>query len=76
MIEAQREQALMLEAARDILEMMFFASPESSEIPEPWPGEMLTAAIRGRSRGRFSDPYRGRLRACAGWKLLRSLRSG
>jgi len=46
MLDALREQALMLEAARDILEMMFFASPESSEVPEPWPGALLTAELR------------------------------
>jgi len=46
MIEAHREQAMMLQAAQDILEMMFFVSPESSDVPEPWPDTLLTAELR------------------------------
>lgn len=51
-----REPALMGQAAREILETMFFVTPEDALEPEPWPAGLMTAELKfeGALSGSFS----------------------
>jgi hypothetical protein len=46
MITIQPEPALLGQTARDILETMFFVSPEDAAEPNPCPADLLTAELR------------------------------
>ncbi len=56
MIKMQLEPALMGQVAREILETMFFASPEDAAEPNPCPADLLTAELKfeGALSGWFS----------------------
>ncbi len=56
MIKIGMEPALMREAAREVLETMFFALPEDAAAPNPCPEDLLTAELKfeGALSGWFS----------------------
>ena len=56
MIKIQAEPALLGKTAREILETMFFVSPEDAAEPHPCPADLLTAELKfeGALSGWFS----------------------